>query len=765
MTSPRPGRAAGPVAIAVLLALSPAPLLAGGHLPAPASAVGWWTGLLVDASVAGGHPLPPSAPIELTVVLEPNDGAGLLAFDRAVIDPRSPEYDHFLTEGEFLERFAPSVANATALSSYFRSEGATAATLSTDRLALDVSLPASGVARSFGVALSEAAGSGGTTVRYLTGAPSLPARLSPMVSAVVGLTGPIGPAALPSTATSLRVLGSGLEPEFLNGSGPYQGTQLFVGSDFDRLYDESPLFPNDTISVQNASYASKEAVATLLESGFNESAGENLAPFDPSAVSDYFNSTFAPQWPKPTVIGVPVPIGGTTPPSPGPPNGLGDDTGDVLENSLDLEMAGSLAPGALVANFYLPASAEYSANSTATDVSTAADFAQALGDALAYNYSGRTLVSVSASFGIVALSDSLWDEELDHAAADGVTVVASSGDSGDAPSSVTNEYLGGGPSWPAEDAFNASGTIAVGGTTIAASGSATASYTGSGVPPVSYDPSTGSIAASAAWSDTLGGSGNYTGSEGGGAPGVAEPAWQFDSAAQPAIASAEGAQGLAALARAEPDVAFAANDTIAFVGNASSGNPAAELLQGTSIAAPLFAGLLAECAAVEGHGFGFLDPAIYRIASYFAANPGPTDPLLDVTIGHNYEFQAAVGWDAVTGWGGIDAARFLVAFSNQTIEGYTYDGPTPGIPVSAGPTPTPTLLGLVLISVLIVMVLGVIVLWARSGRRVAQSPAFGPVAPGPGDPNLPPGATYFDCPYCGRPRPAEAVRCPGCGKL
>ena len=76
-----------------------------------------------------------------------------------------------------------------------------------------------------------------------------------------------------------------------------------------------------------------------------------------------------------------------------------------------------------------------------------------------------------------------------------------------------------------------------------------------------------------------------------------------------------------------------ANDTIAFISTNPNGSANVGLLEGTSIAAPVFAGLLAEWAAVDGHPFGFLDPELYRIAGYYGAHPGTADPFLDVTSG------------------------------------------------------------------------------------------------------------------------------------
>ncbi len=756
----RRGRAIA-VAVALLAALPAVPVPGPSGPLAGADAPAWWSGLLLRPDATGATPLAGGSDLALTVTLEPRDAAGLALFDRALVTPGSGEFGRYLTEAEFLARFAPPVANATTVSTYFRAAGATDVMVAPDREAVSFALPEDRVAEAFGTELGLLRGPGGETVRVALASPRLPAGLSEMVAGVSGLTGPLAPRAPPA-----RIRGPAAGPAtpfFLNGSGVETGTQWFVGSDYLRLYDEGPLLPGSPSSVTNATYAGGEVVATILESGYNESAGTNLPPWDPAVVDAYFNATLNGSGlpPPSALIGIPVTVTGVTPPAAGPAGKLSDDSDDVVENELDLEMAGSLAPGAELQNYYIPASVQYS-GSGVTDGALADDFANALSQALSSNDSPRRLAAVSASFGMEGLNDTFWNEELAHAAALGVTVVASSGDSGDASAQATSAYLGNGPGWPADAAFDGAGTISVGGASVTSSGAATGSFDFQADPPLAYDPSVGTITAQSVWYDTLGGTGNITGSEGGGAVNYSEPSWQYDSAAQPAVAAAEGVQGLTALARAGPDVAFAANDTLALTEVNDSGAVVTPL-EGTSIAAPLFAGMLAEMSAVIGHPFGFIDPALYRIGSYYAAHPGASDPFLDVTKGANAEFSAGVGWDAATGWGGIDAARFLAAYSNATIANYTYDGPTPGISLPAEPGASGiSLVGAVLLGAVGALLVGFAVLWVMAPRRRS---AFPPPVPGNAGPVRPILGPAFDCPYCGRPRPADAVPCPTCGRL
>jgi kumamolisin len=90
---------------------------------------------------------------------------------------------------------------------------------------------------------------------------------------------------------------------------------------------------------------------------------------------------------------------------------------------------------------------------------------------------------------------------------------------------------------------------------------------------------------------------------------------------------------------------------------------------GTSIVAPLYAGLIARINESLGENVGFLNPTIYALAPAIcrdvtgAAGPtnnnyaGPTaTPPVAVT-----GYSAGVGWDACTGWGSIDGSALLSA--------------------------------------------------------------------------------------------------------
>ncbi|HEY3992041.1 MAG TPA: S53 family peptidase [Ktedonobacteraceae bacterium] len=77
---------------------------------------------------------------------------------------------------------------------------------------------------------------------------------------------------------------------------------------------------------------------------------------------------------------------------------------------------------------------------------------------------------------------------------------------------------------------------------------------------------------------------------------------------------------------------------------------------GTSAATPTWAGIIAVADQMAGHPLGFLNPALYKVATSSTA----ASDFRDITSGDNsfdegdihvQGYNAGVGWDPVTGWG------------------------------------------------------------------------------------------------------------------
>ncbi|MCI4343506.1 MAG: S8 family serine peptidase [Thermoplasmata archaeon] len=791
----RSGTVARVTAVGLLLVLSGA-MAALAPDGSPGAKLPSSLALVTDEVALPDHaltrPLSASTELSIALTLPYSHSVTLSRFLSNVEDPASPAYRHFLTEPQFVSEFGPTPTTVQEVTSELRSSGALDLSVTPSHNVVSAVLSAGAVEHLLGISILQYGTADGLPLYSAVGTPVLPDALSGDVIGVGGLSDGADPLlSFDLHAGALSEVPGSRASQFVlsNTSGEW-----FVGSDFTQAYGASSLFPGGSIGA-NGTFPVHLAIATLLASGYNESTNQNLPGWDPSVIQTYFNDTLPKSWPQPTVRGVPVDVDGIAAPAPGSFGSLNDSSLDEFENSLDLEMAGSLAPGASLYNFYFAGSL-LTGSTPIGDL--ADDFADDLNAALVFPYAPDTLGVVSGSFGLPDLNDSAWDSDLTMAAGTGVTVVMASGDQGDAPDSMTGRGDGPWPVWPASVAFNTTGVTSVGGVSLSLDGVPTTTFNGSSLN-VTFDSNLTGIGGMSAWWDTTGCPTLCAGTEGGISAVYPEPYWQLHSAAQPDIVRAASTQGATTLGRAGPDVAFPANSTVAYVYANATGAVYFTVLEGTSVAAPVFAGLVADLIAVENRsgldlGLGYLDPTIYTMGSYFTAHPGAASPFLDVTVGENYVFSATAGWDATTGWGGLEALQFLAADENPVVTEFHYSGPTPGI-ASPPNAPIYDLMVYVILGLSVVLAILVVIIFARPTRRARPSrgrspygtggPTYGQVstAPDPADatpsfaptdayevpPPPPPveahAAATFLCPYCGSVRPAEPVRCPRCGAL
>ncbi|NUR32005.1 MAG: hypothetical protein HOV83_40210, partial [Catenulispora sp.] len=193
------------------------------------------------------------------------------------------------------------------------------------------------------------------------------------------------------------------------------------------------------------------------------------------------------------------------------------------------------------------------------------------------------------------------DSHFKAAADAGVTVLASSGDDGaDGRKADNSSYWGKRVvSFPADETY----VTAVGGTVLSLNSSGTRTRP-----------------------DVL-----WTSSGGGVSHEFGVPAWQQGTA------SATGATG-----RSLPDITL-------------------EGTSGTSESAPLMAALVGLADQSAGRGLGLINPALYKIGPN-----GTASGIVDVTSGCNSTsnvvgYCAGTGFDIVSGWGTVDAAKFVPA--------------------------------------------------------------------------------------------------------
>ncbi len=286
----------------------------------------------------------------------------------------------------------------------------------------------------------------------------------------------------------------------------------------------------------------------------------------------------------------------------GPASG---DTSGLVEWAMDTQ-ASLAAAGGQVKQMLLYVGTDFA------DASIEAQFNAFVSDNLAqtFNNSWGGCELANTSSGLQQATDVLFEIAI----AQGQTIAASSGDSG----SYTCGTKKGGQSYPAVSPW----VMAIGGTTV---------YTRNGSPTryVKED----------AWScygksDCF----NFGGTGGGASLTETAPSWQLPVTGK--------------RMRAIPDVAFDADPVsgldIMYFGTFDPLYP----IGGTSLSAPIFSGLWSRLQSMHGNKLMFPGMSLYGLHA--------TDGVIfhDVTVGQNGGYQTAAGWDAVTGFGSFDAAKF-----------------------------------------------------------------------------------------------------------
>ena len=353
-------------------------------------------------------------------------------------------------------------------------------------------------------------------------------------------------------------------------------------------------------------------VAKLYGFPKNNGAGETIAilelggGYTDADLAAYF--TRAKINPAPTVEAVGVDQGSNQP--------GGDADGEVL---LDIEVAGSIAPGAKIVVYF----ADNSDRGFLDALTTAAHDTTHAPSVISISWGGPEAAWTTQA-------RKAFDGALADAAALGVTVLAAAGDHGAAD--------GGGDGQVYAD-FPASSPhiVACGGTTLVAS--------------------RGKIASEVVWNDN---DGWATG--GGISSAFKVPAYQQD-VTMPANLNGSGKPG-----RGVPDIAGNADSTSGYIVRVDG---QWTVVGGTSAVAPLYAGLIAQLNQTLGRPVGALLPALYEIPAADRANI-----FRDITTGNNSVpasqfgpattgYTAAAGWDACTGLGSVHGAALATRLQSM----------------------------------------------------------------------------------------------------
>lgn len=564
----------------------------------------------------------------------------LSSFLSNLSNPQSSQYHHYISRSQFANRYSQNETSYRTAGNYFTSFSGVHIKSYSDRLGMQVTGPA----QQIGSILNTSFMTNGDGIYTATSSPTLPTGIGDNVQQVAGLSNSRFNITYNLNAKSLSAIlptPPSNDQGFPNPSG--SGTSQYIwGSDLQVAYQEQSLL--------NTTYPTHQVIATILWSGQNN--GVNTGPYYPSDVNAYFNATLPSYEPHPSVNGVPV--NGAPYPGLSSTHNL---SGPSFENTLDLEMVGSMAPSSSIYNVYGP-------NATYTSIDAA--FAYILNPNSSYSQLNNVSV-ITNSWGGAEYNNTAWYNDLQEAQARGVTVLASSGDSGDSQSS--GKYVGSLVEFPSAMAYNNFGVTALGGDTLTLNSAL-------------------GIQNEIAWyiSSSDISDGGPAGSTGGISSIFSEPSWQKSTLANNVIRGA---------GRGVPDISAIANNT--FIYKTINGTMYTYVMWGTSIASPIVAGMLAEIDAVLNQynqsNLGYLNPLLYSLGNrqftplqstpYMGFETTgsynstlPMLPFYEVSTGRNHIYNASYGYDLVTGWGSINAYNLTdyVLNRNFSDKQYALDG-------------------------------------------------------------------------------------------
>ena len=614
------------VLVAGAFAATDAGAASAGRVTLPGSIPAWAT---AQDRVATADP---SSTVGFRVYLGWSDPAGATALARAVSDPRSASYGHYLTPAQFRARFAPTAAQVGAVKSWLRSQGFSVVYTPTNNHYVSAEGTVAQAGKAFGVGFGTYRVHG-LTVRSPSSNLSVPSSLAGIVSGVVGLDDSAQFVQANHVSGDAPPAGA-----FVNAPpcSRYWAQNLATG--YPNPYGTSPL------PYVPCGYTPQQIKGAYGVSG-GTGAGQTVAIIDA-----YASPTIAQdvnQWSVnrglPTLRANQL----TQVVAPGtyrhPERGQRQDPqGWYGEETLDVEAVHGMAPAANIVYVGAPNNFQ--------------DLDAALNHVVDRHLA--SIVTNSYGFPTELLPPGYiapQEQTIIQGVIEGIGIYFSSGDNSD--ESLVVGYAT--PDWPASSPF----VTAVGGTSLAVGAANDYLFeTGWGT--------TKSIWTGSAWSPTPPGTWIY-GSGGGVSRLFAEPSYQQGVVPQ-SVFAAQGRTG-----RAVPDIAAVGDPNTGYLIGQTQTFPDGTVryseyrLGGTSLSSPLIAGIMAVVQEAAGHPLGFVNPLLYGAASSayhdvvspastvavvrndFANSVDATDGIVTSlrTMNQTLSLHTTPGWDDVTGLG------------------------------------------------------------------------------------------------------------------
>jgi kumamolisin len=472
---------------------------------------------------------------------------------RSLSDPVQP-----LTPGEFAERFGADPVDLQAVADFAAQNGLRVEETDAARRTVVLSGTVGQVNKAFGVALQNCE-EDGRTFRVREGSISVPETIGGIVTGVFGLD------ERPQAKPHFRLQSAATQPVSYS---PIQVANLYQ-------------FPANTTGVG-------ETIG-IIELG---------GGFETADLDNFFQSLGITTSPQVTAVSV---DGAQNVPG-------GDPSGADGEVELDIEVAGSVAPGAAQKVYFAP--------------NTDQGFMDAVSSAI--QDSEVSIISISwgeAESGYTSQTLNSFNQIFQDAVTLGKTVFVASGDNGSSDGVTDGQNH---VDFPASSPY----VVGCGGTTLE----------------TSADVST--IESETVWNEDAQGEG----ATGGGVSDVFPlPSYQANANVPPPLNS-DGGRGV-------PDVSGDADPATGYNVVIDGAN---QVIGGTSAVAPLYAGLFARInEALRGQNLprvGFVNPQLYQFPGAFN----------DITSGNNGAFQAGPGWDAASGLGSPNGDSLLADFSGNS---------------------------------------------------------------------------------------------------
>jgi subtilase family serine protease len=535
-------------------------------------------------------------------------------------NPASGRYQQWLTPEQFGAQFGLAPADLQRVTTWLADQGFIVTGISRGGLFIDFRGTAAQVRSAFHTQIHRVSVDGVTHFANLSG-PQLPTVLASVTSLVAGLHDFRLKARVRERVTASNSTDA-VTPLYTSAAS---GNHFLAPADFWAIYDE---FPNGPSSGPNGTGVK---VAVMGQTDINLS---DIATF---------RSLGGLSATAPTVMLVPASAGGRDP---------GQSASDLTEAELDVEWSGATGPGATI--LYV----------NSTDV---------INVSLKYAIDNNLAPILSVSYGLceaqVGLSNlNTYNAQIQQASAQGQTVVASAGDSGatDCDNDVASATLGLAVDWPAV----LPGVTAIGGTTFNEGAgtywSATNNATNNSSV-LSYIPET-------VWNESI--ADGSLGSGGGGASAfIAKPYWQVGTGVP--NDSARDVPDVSLQATLNHDAVLICTPGFCTSGYKNSAG-SHDIVGGTSVGAPSFAGLMSLVVQHVGHPVGNANPTIYALANspFYSSvfhdvttgdNKSPcTAGTVNCPAGGNIGYSAGVGYDLATGWGSLDVTNFVNNWNSVT---------------------------------------------------------------------------------------------------